>query len=957
MSCDRAPFSCEPGHYLEMDSQHCRPCNPGFFSLGGGIRYEEFITLPAGFSVENADSSMDSQYSSGAAKPEECPKEAGWIVKDGELIYIPTPCVSKLSFSANLVRPGSVEFTYRMPRNNRALSMQVDIRNEQCQSYNDLAKSMFLKYTKKEREPEEERNGEWRKRKIELKSGANVISWIISNNLGYQTSNQPIHFDRIDVLGLAFTRQCTACPPGTSSPAGSAECLPCEPGFFSSKGSAKCGKCPESQYSGYKAEKCIDRPPCRPSDYYPVREPCTNGSSRSVYKKVLPTVCRDDLPSSTKLPPPSPWKPCPKCNPGMEKNKLGVCEFCKKDYFSDGNACARCPVDTVPNYGLQYQNWDIMPPKLTTRCEYISEDVSNTCNIGDSWIPSGDSLISAPSMELGIAFELILSIDEGFWNPLAPKPSKTMKVPVAQVTIVFEMSCGSPSCVLYFIEDVAAGLGAGAKESFYRFLAAFNGTNSKRVWSHTITKNTPARFMVAFLRSGVSSGEDRISDEARIYSINVTNVGHRGGQGGGASECLACPHSTGGETCVPCLAGNYMHETTRMCVSCPTNTIVNASSSRVGVESCVPCGQGLTSKDGVTCSAMGKVQLKSEKEKDAFTYDFSPFVGRSWNISGVRVFSREGSAYYHFFTIALFPPNIKCEEQFDNFDMIGIMDQDKENIEGLACRMTALPTASSNRSKTAYVTPLLLAGRLDAISLNRTHGNASLSDQVLEYDSHDNTSLPLDVFFWFDRISTISGACPHGNQLVVVARCQPNKKQIDMRLPRNCPDGTCDGCLFVVIMETAQACPVCEAMDYETINGECVNGKQTIHSIPKKHCVITGAASQTKQVACSAFTAFQRAILTLLILSMIVLTIGFVFICRKNRRLEYKYTRLIESHTGELPAVETCGLDEDEDDDELQDRVIFSKGRKSAPSTNSRTTLRDHRENDNAAFISLDSED
>lgn len=70
--------------------------------------------------------------------------------------------------------------------------------------------------------------------------------------------------------------------------------------------------------------------------------------------------------------------------------------------------------------------------------------------------------------------------------------------------------------------------------------------------------------------------------------------------------------------------------------------------------------------------------------------------------------------------------------------MIGILDQDKENVEGLACRVTALPTPSSNRSKTAYVTPLLLAGRLDSISLNRKHGNSSLSDEVLEYGS----------FFW-----------------------------------------------------------------------------------------------------------------------------------------------------------------------------------------------------------------
>ncbi|VDN22159.1 unnamed protein product [Cylicostephanus goldi] len=61
------------------------------------------------------------------------------------------------------------------------------------------------------------------------------------------------------------------------------------------------------------------------------------------------------------------------------------------------------------------------------------------------------------------------------------------------------------------------------------------------------------------------------------------------------------------------------------------------------------------------------------------------------------------------------------------------------------------------------------------------------------------------------------------------------------------------------------------------IRGECVDGQQTIHYIPDK--------------------------------------------------LEYKYTRLIESRNGELPAAETCGLEDDEED-EAADRVIFAKGKR-----------------------------
>ncbi|CAD6191341.1 unnamed protein product [Caenorhabditis auriculariae] len=954
-SCENLPppqkglncsFSCQAGHYLDLETQGCRPCNPGSFSLGGGVRFEDFVTLPAGFSIENFDANADLYFSSGGREKENvCEKETGWLVRDGELMYVPSSCVSRLSFSANLVRPGYVEFTYRMPRNNRALSLQVDVRNEQCQSYSDAARSMLARYSKNKGKEEEERNGDWRRRRVDMRTGTNVISWTISNSLGFQSSQEPVHFARVDVNGLAFTRECTACPPGTSSTAAAAECSPCQAGFFAPKGSSKCGVCPQSQYSGPKAERCINRPPCRQSDYYPVREPCTNGSSRVTYKKVLPAVCRDDLPEAASLPAPGPWTPCPKCNPGMAKNSQGLCDFCPLHHFSDGNECKRCPVDTVPNYGLQYILWDVMPPKLTSRCEYISDDVSMSCDIGNAWIPSGSALISAPSLQRGIAFELVLSIDEGFFNPLAPKSMSA--VPVAQVTIVFETSCSDPSCVIYFIEDTTVG---NAKESFFHFLAAFNGTQSKRVWSHTVTQNTPAKFMVAFLRSQVSSGEDSITDEARIYAINVTNVGHRKAQGGGASECLACPHTQGGETCVPCPPGNYMHPKTQLCIPCPPNTAINASSSRIGEESCVKCGVGLFSKDGVECKTDGKFSIEGNGNT-TFHYDFSPWIERNWTLAGVRVFSREGSAYYHQFKVSLFAPTVKCEEEFDGADIVGFLDTSREKVIGTACRLTALPGATRNHSKIALVSPLLLAKSLRAVTQSTDYQGWHLSKELLEYESLDKASLPMDIFLWYEPIASTGVTCPNGIVFVAVARCQPAKKQPEMRLPKGCPDGTCDGCTYAVIIETAQACPVCGASDYQTIKGECVGGKQTIHSIPQKHCVISGKAAESHDEPCSVLTSQQKFLLATLAVSLFSAIATLFLMCRRNRRLEYKYTRLIESRTGELPVAESCGLDEDEED-EMTDRVIFSKGKRSRPPAN-----RGGSERDNAAFISLDNED
>ncbi|VDM62544.1 unnamed protein product [Angiostrongylus costaricensis] len=582
--------------------------------------------------------------------------------------------------------------------------------------------------------------------------------------------------------GLAFTRECSLCPPGTSS-----------------KG-------------GPKAERCTERPACRSSDYYPITEPCTNGTTRTTYKKVQPAVCRDDIPGAATLPPPSATRPCPLCNPGMAKDASGICTFCPAEHFSEG------------------------------------DEISTACNIGEAWLASGTALVSAQSLQRGIAMELELIIKEGFSNPLAPRDfTASQHSPVAQFSVVFETSCADSSCVLYMIESPVEQ----SKTQPYRFLAAFNGSQPRRVWSHSILERRSARFMVAFLRSGSTSGDDAILDQARILSINVTNIGaYRGVQGGGASRCLPCP-------------------------------------------------------------------------KGSF--------GKTWTTTGVKVFAREGASYYHSFNFSLFSEKVQCKEAYDPNDAFSMNDQSREVVTGAACRLTVLPDIGRNRTKLAFVSPLLLATRLEEVSLRRDRLGWQLTDQLLEYEIStkkrilktfcvffimnsstytsytllvkyscitegvEEASRPIDVHFWFDAVGATSEACPRGNAYVATARCAPGKKEVEFRLPRTCPDGTCDGCLFHAIVESVQACPVCRAGDYEMIRGECVNGQQTIHYIPDK--------------------------------------------------LEYKYTRLVESRSGELPTAETCGLVDDEDD-EATDRVIFAKGRRKVFSGR-----------DTDAFVPLENED
>ncbi|PIO73237.1 hypothetical protein TELCIR_04800 [Teladorsagia circumcincta] len=302
-------------------------------------------------------------------------------------------------------------------------------------------------------------------------------------------------------------------------------------------------------------------------------------------------------------------------------------------------------------------------------------------------------------------------------------------------------------------------------------------------------------------------------DQARILSMNITNIGSKGGvQGGGASRCLPCPKGQLGK-CVPCPPGHYM----------------------------------------------------TPKSRDVVT--------------------------------------------------------------GAACRLTVLPDIGTNRTKLAFVSPLLLATRLEEIGINRYKDGWNLTDHLLEYEGMEEKSRPIDIHMWFDPVGSASEACPRGNALVVTARCTPSKKEPEMRLPHTCPDGTCDGCLFHAIIESVQACPICGPGDYEMIRGECTDGQQTIHHIPDKHCVLTGKEALSRTAPCSTLSEKEKLMLSTGVLAFIILCFALIIICQRNRRLEYKYTRLIESRTGELPAAETCGLEDDEDD-EAADRVIFAKGRR-----------------------------
>ncbi|KAM3725226.1 Endosome/lysosome-associated apoptosis and autophagy regulator family member [Dirofilaria immitis] len=932
-------FKCDPGMYLDIVTQRCQLCPKGTYSLGDGIRYDIFDEIPSNFEIENINILPERNIDmNNKEATEECPIRKGWIIRNTELIYVPSPCLSRLSYSVNLIHPGYVEYAYRLPRNSRALIFNVDVRNDRCRSYRDEMKQLMGSSLKK---ASSEDSSDWRRDRIELKAGHNVISWtVMSYRLDAFYNNDVITISHIDVYGLQQVEKCSNCPGGTYSGVGAKQCRFCRAGYYSPPGSTQCIRCPALQYSHARSTFCINRPICSLNDYYPVLKPCINGKTRMTFVKVQPNICRDDLIDAVKIPEAGNEIPCPKCNPGMKLNSIGQCVFCEKDHYSHGEECHRCPIDTLPNYGYHYIIWNTLPPNMFTKCEYIIEGDSMHCAIDNAWIPSGSMIQSSSTQEKGIALELGLIIQHGFSNPLLAFDEPTSSHnPIAHITFDFEMKCSDDSCVLYFIEDAPS-------QTYYRILADFSGTQHYQSYSYPIVSPNPTKFLFVFIRSRSSTKEDVITDRAFIYRINVTNVGE---QSGGASTCLQCPKYNG--KCVHCLAGEYITEKTNECKKCPNGLILNTTSDRMGIKSCIPCGPNLISNDSIRCISDGILILENDTINKTYHFNFTYFFNRTFTAEGVKVFAHEGISYFHLYNISLLTENgANCKEtyQSSDYDSSSLsysiqtnQDQDDNGIvNAYICRSTAFPMMHSTANITQrlfYLAPVIIGDKILAITPERElNEHVKLTDREFDIDSNNTNSESPDIHFYFGSSGPSTQLCSHGVYTAVTLKCDPRQTTEPLvKLPSNCPDGTCDGCLYHIIIYSSHACPICTDNDYSIIKGECINGMQSVHSIPASYCISMNMQKKERIEACSTLTLRLQLLIFAIILTVIGLCIIIVMAYRKNKSLEYKYMKLVEwkDNAKDLRSLgaETCGVeddddnDDDDDDGEDQDRIFFAR--------------------------------
>ncbi|XP_050414359.1 endosome/lysosome-associated apoptosis and autophagy regulator family member 2 isoform X2 [Patella vulgata] len=902
-------FTCKEGEFLDIaNDQECHTCPPGTYSLGGGVRFDDWETIPTGFTVSTEGFQHHLLWRNN--DPETNCSRSTWQPKGNYIAALPGACTTSLVFSTKLVTAGMAMFEYQYTDPDTIFHFLVQ--NDQCQAAGDDESSQWPKITDE---------GQWHKQTVKLKSGMNVLQWRTIGVMSDMAKSKtvPILIRNIEISGVAFTSECTRCRNGTYSSGGTNFCTLCPENTYSSRGEGQCHSCDTTkEYSLPGSSQCLKKPACVESDYFEHQSPCTNKKTMKSYSWVKPQICNPQDPNSVTIPADGKPEDCPPCNPGMHLVNGSHCEFCSADTHSDGKEeCSQCPVSTSPLYSIDYRWWNTMPPNVTSSCLSMT---ATQCSKQVGWLTAGDHIRTNFGRDKEIFIILTMQISGLRGHPGSVDGKATV---LGKISFMFDIECVG-DCELVFLSN---------ESGRNTIVKSWQGSTIKTPFVYELRHNYSQTFTWAFQPVDWDFVEedktkDYLNNVARIYSIDVTNT-----LSGGATACKACPRGLQKDGCIPCPDGHYIDPISTTCTPCPHGTVMS-SSDPWGIKACHKCGDGMKAVNGHHCESDCKIVDNQGKSYDLSALDRLQFV------TGTRLFTSSGTTYYHGFNISLCGHNTNtlptCVNNVTAQDEDGekatkseefeVMTQQTmlnipSKVSGMICRSTLVPEKDSVQNSVVSTQPVSIGDHLVKII-----NNASLKKQY-EEEGFSVDKMQNDIHFYY-RAESATAACPDGRQTIISVRCEVDKKQQgQIELPPKCSDGTCDGCNFHFLWHTQHACPLCRDEDYEIVNGECINGEQTIHYYPPKDCLLPSVTKPKKmKQKCTTIPLVIQISIPAAIGVGLLLMILLVYCWKRNKKLEYRYMKLVETaggREGELPAAESCGLD-DEDDDEA---VHFSESK------------------------------
>ncbi|KAH9418302.1 hypothetical protein DERP_010169 [Dermatophagoides pteronyssinus] len=1042
--------SCEGGQFFNKSSLFCEDCQPGHYSLSGGIVFDNFKSFPDSLPDDFHIKTEYRGHENIAAG--QC---SGWHVDNttGNLILridmkqanANSGCISIFTYTAKVVKRGRLRFTYHYKTpNNMPLSLLFTFNYRLYDGIgvieNDIDTNIKFPMTTMEKKFET----------IELQlqtPGLYIFTWksiviknfrnyfSVSNMMNFDNYGQgPINFDssqnsenpfqnmlstigiirieRIIIEGVAYASECTPCESGTYAPeSGMKECLFCPQNTaFNGSGAIHCTKCdPITEFAMIGSIYCSKRPICGMNDLYVVpKNECDPHTLKQEieYRWIEPRICVDSnhvFPRENNIINCTLSNHTIDCDLGMEiKSETNgkFCQFCPEGYYRDEkiSECQPCPPMTNPYYALSIHHWNNSLPGwssshhsndisnivdedlFTENSVYLNSYFSRQCFRGDddnvynvnnemnnndnpifdtkgecisntAWQPFNDYIRTGASAPLNAYLILSLIIPYFRTNEQS------------ELTFDFELNCNNndnnndyddDQCLFMFVEtrsdesdlqssnekdfiqqnkqqsanDINANRSNSNKKKYFSFSQQTinqvikewtQSTDTRTVFRHQIRRNISRTFSWIFKRT------TSFQSYAKIYSLLLT-----GSIVGSAIRCQICPTMDDSSmACISCPNGQYLHRITMnktiqnncqellsmnnyRCENCPENHILNNNNGlAVGIESCMACGENLQSDNQTNiCFSNGLVTFDHNDHYDLRELE-QPIIYK-----GINLFTSGGTQYMNIFKISLFGHR-KHDPLSTCLNNITVFADDSSGVRSFICRSTIIPDGS----KIFSAQSASLGDELLLITRQTSYANISIHEEFLK--SPDANKYDKDFHLYFVTKSPTT-ACITGRKLTITMRCKPGK-MTEIRTPNSCPDGTCNGCDFHLLIETgtAAACRLCRpySNDYETVIGECIDGSQKIHYVNPKGCVMKKFKTNDTQTTtlitnklvlnrtCSLLLPKQVQIgIAMAMVSGLFLLLLVFYFWNKNRSLEYKYTKLIEN---------TCEGKGNEDDDEM----------------------------------------
>ncbi|XP_041693467.2 endosome/lysosome-associated apoptosis and autophagy regulator family member 2-like isoform X1 [Coregonus clupeaformis] len=909
-------FSCEAGEFLEMSSQECTQCAAGTYSLGSGIRFDDWETIPTGFSslatyLDNGPHGNDSLTCNSSS----------WFPQSSYLESNRDECTVSLIYAVHLKKQGSVSFDYQYT--DHKLFFDFFIQNDQCQEMDQTADKKWLKLTS---------HGEWATHTVNLKSGTNILYWKTAGVLGAKVM-KPVLLKNVHIEGVAYASECFPCKPGTfSQTPGSSSCHPCPRDTHSGHGASSCTPCnTTTHYAPTGSGVCKARPPCSKKDYFQIHTPCDlEGKTQVIYRWVEPQICLVGVAGAETLPPSGDRETCPPCNPGFYNNNTATCSPCAPGTFSDGvKACESCPAGTEPAVGYQFKWWNIVPANMKTSCFNVG---NSKCDGMNGWEVAGDHIRSGAGGSDNDYLILNLHVP-GFKPPMSVTGGAGTEF--GRIIFEFEMVCSS-DCELYFMmvrtaEDkekptLTANYTVAYTQDINRksttVVESWEGSKVKQSYTYIMTKNASVSYTWAFQRTNQASEvRQNVNDMVRIYSISVSNA-----VDGASSECQACAllSQPSGSLCVPCPPGHYIHTHTSQCTECPPNTHLTSHSTQ-SPEACKKCGPSSKSnKEHSRCYSDCVFSYSENKVSLSFDYSSLGSVGTLMN--GPH-FTSKGTKYYHLFNISICGGEDMRAVCTDNVTDLSSADSQRETgesanaVESFICQSTIIPSSGRGFRTALSSQSISLADTFLGATVALTLGGVKARPDLFP----QTTNKVRDVNFFYRSLEATS-SCEAGRNVVVTLRCNSERStQGELTVPSQCPAGTCDGCIFHFLWESSGACPQCTPTDYHQIEAACKGGLQDklyVWNEPKL-CVGGVSLPENKTWPCNSMDFLVKMGAAIGAFTAALLFSITCYFWKKNKRLEYKYSKLVMSSNkeSELPGADSCAVMEGE----VEDEVVYSK--------------------------------